>query len=57
MQAVQPAHTDIANVSVEVQQGPDADGIGHDLVELWPFGWVQVKHVEDELSQFRAVAV
>lgn len=42
---------------MEVEQGADADGVGHDFVELWPLGRVQVQHVEDELPQLRAVAV
>lgn len=52
-----PAHLHIAHVGVEVEQGADADGMGHDLVELRPLGRVQIQHVEDELPQLGAVAV
>ena len=57
METSSPAHFHIAHVGVEVEQRPNADGVGHDLVELRPLGRVQVQHVEDELPELRAVAV
>lgn len=52
-----PAHFDVAYISEEVEQGFDANRVGHDLIELWAFGWVQVEHVHDELPEFCTVPV
>lgn len=52
-----PPHFDIAYIRVEIKQGSDAYGKSHNLIELRPFGWIQIEHVEDELSKFWAVPV
>ena len=52
-----PAHFDVAYIRVEIEQGPDAYGKSHYFIELRPFGWVQIEHVQDELSEFWAVPV
>lgn len=52
-----PPHFDVADVCVEVQQGPNADGLSHYLVELRPLGRVQIEYAQDELSELRAVPV
>ncbi len=52
-----PAHFDVAYVSVEIEQWPDADGMSHYLIELGSFGWVQIQDVENELSQLWAVTI
>lgn len=44
---VAPAHFDTAYVRVEVKQGPDAYGESHYFIELRPFGWIQIEHVEN----------
>lgn len=55
--ATSPAHFDTAYVRVEVEQGPDAYGKSHYFIQLRTFGWIQIEHVEDELSKFWAVPV
>lgn len=50
-------HFDIAYICVEVKQRPDAYRKSHYFIELRPFGWIQIEHVEDELSEFGAVSV
>lgn len=52
-----PAHFDIAYIRVEIEQGPDAYRKSHNFIELRPFGWIQIEHVEDELSELWAVPV
>lgn len=52
-----PPHFNAAHVGVEVEKGANADGLGHDLIQLWPLGGVQVQHAEDELAQVGAVPV
>lgn len=52
-----PAHLDAAYIRVQIKQRSNAYGKSHDLIELRPLGRIQVEHVEDELPQFRAVAV
>lgn len=54
---IPPAHFDIAYVRVEIKQWSDAYGESHYLIELRPFGRIQVEHVEDELSEFWTVPV
>lgn len=52
-----PSHFDTAHIGVEVQKGPNADGLGHDLIQLGPLGRIQVQHAEDELAQVGAVSI
>lgn len=52
-----PSHFDTAHVSVEVQKGPNADGLSHDLIQLGPLRRIQVQHAEDELAQVGAVSI
>lgn len=52
-----PSHFDTAHISVEVQKRPNADGLGHDLIQLGSLGRIQVQHAEDELAQVGAISI
>lgn len=52
-----PSHPDTAHIGIKVEQGSDANGFCHDVVQLRPLGWVQVEHAENEIPQARAVAI
>lgn len=52
-----PAHLDIAYICVQIQQGSDANRKSHYFIKLRAFGWIQIEHVEDKLSELWAVSI
>lgn len=52
-----PSHFNASYIGVEVQKGANADGLGHNLIQLRPLGRIQVEHTKDELAQVRAVSI
>lgn len=52
-----PPYSDAAHVGVEVEEGPDAERLRHDVAEWWPLRRLQAQQTEDQLAQLRAVSV
>lgn len=52
-----PPHADAAQVRVEVEEGPDAEGLRHDVAERWPLCGLQAEETQDQLAQLGAVPV
>lgn len=52
-----PPHADAAHIGVEVEEGPDAQGLRHDVAERWPLCRLQAEQTQDELAQLRTVPV
>lgn len=52
-----PPHADAAHVSVQVEEGTDAEGLRHDVAERWPLCRLQAEQTQDQLAQLRAVPV
>lgn len=52
-----PPHADAAHIGVEVEEGPDAERLRHDVTEGWPLCRLQAEQTQDELAQLRAIPV
>lgn len=52
-----PPHADTAQVRVQVEERPDAEGLRHDVAERRPLGGFQAEQTQNQLAQLRAVSV
>lgn len=52
-----PPHADAAQVGVEVEERPDAEGLRHDVAEWWPLCRLQAEKAQNQLAELRAVPV
>ena len=52
-----PPHADTAQVCVQVEERPDAEGLRHDVAERWPLGGLQAEQTQNQLAQLWAIPV